>query len=95
MLYSWTTSSSSLDIIFLVGGIYVLETFLENSSNLLNIGFWDRLKEIPSEIIISDMEIVRWLSLEVINFWECPSIPKISEQFETFPELLSVVIFDA
>ena len=41
------------------------------------------------------MAMVRQFSLEVIDFWEYPSIPKISDPFETFIELLSVVIFDA
>ena len=33
--------------------------------------------------------------MEVIYFWELPSIPKTIEQFDTFVELLPVVIFDA
>ena len=41
------------------------------------------------------MEIVRQISLEVIDFWSLPSIPKISEPFETFLELFSVVLFYA
>ena len=49
----------------------------------------------PSKIIIYDMEIVRQLSLEVINFWEMPSIPKTSEPFEKLLDLISVVRFDA
>ena len=32
--------------------------------------------------------------MEVINFWELPSIPKISEPFEKLLELLSDDIFD-
>ena len=95
VLCSWITSSSSLDMSFLVGIIYVLETFLDNSSTFLNIGFWDRLKERPSKVIISDVAIVRRVSLEVINFWEFLSIPKTIEPFEKLLDLLSVVIFDA
>ena len=41
------------------------------------------------------MAIVRRVLLEVINFWELPSIPKTREQFETFLVLLSDDIFDA
>ena len=41
------------------------------------------------------MTIVRRLSLEVINFWELPSIPKMGERFEKLLGLISVVIFDA
>ena len=41
------------------------------------------------------MAIVRQVSLEVINFWELPSIPKTSEPFGKLLELISVVIFDA
>ena len=33
--------------------------------------------------------------MEVINFWELPSIPKTSELFEKRLELLSDIIFDA
>ena len=79
---SWRTSSSSLDVSFLLGGIYVLEKFPENSRTLSNIGFWERLKGRPSEIIRSVFTTVRRVSLEVINFWEFPSIPKTSEPFE-------------
>ena len=68
MLCSLIRSSSSLDISFLLGGIYVLETFLDNSSTFLNIGFWGRLKGRPSEIIRSATAIVRQVSLEVVNF---------------------------
>ena len=53
---------------FLFGRIYVLEMFLANSSIFLNIGFWEILKERPSEIIISATEIVIQVSFEVINF---------------------------
>ena len=53
---------------FLLGGIYVLETFLDNSITLLNIDFWEILKGINSEIIRSAIAIVRRVSLEVINF---------------------------
>ena len=49
----------------------------------------------PSEIIIYAMAIVRRVSLEVIIFWELPSIPKTSEPFDKLLELLSDVIFDA
>ena len=52
----------------MLGGIYVLETFLDNSSTFLNLGFWARLKGRPSEIIRSAIAIVRRVSLEVINF---------------------------
>ena len=79
---SWIKSSSSLDLRFMLGGIYVLETFLDNSSTFLNLGIWERLKGRPSEIIRSDMAIVRRVSLEVIIFWWFPSIPKTSEPFE-------------
>ena len=52
----------------MLGGIYVLEMFLERSSTFLNLGFWEILKGRPSEIIRSDISIVRRVSLEVINF---------------------------
>ena len=39
--------------------------------------------------------VVRGVSLEVIDFWEFPSIPKISEPFEKNIELILDVIFDA
>ena len=39
--------------------------------------------------------MVRQVSLEGINFWELPSIPKTSEPFENLLELISYVIFDA
>ena len=80
---------------FLLGGIYVLETFLDNSSTFSDLGFWERLKVRSSEIIIYDIAIVRQVSLEVNIFWELPSIPKISEPFEKLLELLSDDIFDA
>ena len=69
--------------------------FLENSSTFLSIGFWERLKGSPSEIIRSAIAIVRQVSLEVINFWEFPSIPKIREPFEKLLELLSDYISEA
>ena len=68
MFCSWITSISSLDIIFLLGGLYFLETFLASYSIFLNIYFWARLKERPSDIIISSIEIVRQVSLELMNF---------------------------
>ena len=95
MFYSWITSSSSLDKSFLLGVIYVLEMFLDNSGTFLNLGFWDRLNGRPYNIIRYAIAILRRLSLEVINFWELPSIPKISEPFEKNLELLSDDIFDA
>ena len=95
MFCSWITSSSSLDMRFILGGIYVLETFLEKYNTFLNLGYWARSKEKPSEIIRPAMEIVRRFSSEVINFWELPSIPKTNEPFEKLLELLSVIIFDA
>ena len=58
-------------------------------------GFWARLKGRPSEIIRYAIAIFRQVSLEVINFWEFPSIPKISEPFEKLLQLLSDDIFDA
>ena len=72
-----------------------LETFLHNSSTFLDIDFWGKLKESTSEIIRSAMEIVRLVSLKVLNFWELPSILKTSEPLGKLLELLSVVIFDA
>ena len=33
--------------------------FLDNSRTFLNIGFWAKLKEGPSDIIIPDVAIVR------------------------------------
>ena len=95
MFCSWKTSSSSLNMSFLLGGIYVLETFVDNSSTFLNIVFWEILNGRPSEIIRYAIAIVRRVSLEVINFWEFPSIPKTCEQFEKLLALLSDVIFDA
>ena len=94
MLCSWITSSSFLDMGFVLGWIFVLETFLDKSSTFLNLGFWEILKGGPSDIIRSAIAIVRRVSLEVINFWELPSIPKISEQFEKLIELLSDDVFD-
>ena len=82
-------------MIFLLGGTYVLDKFLDNFSTLLNLDSWKRLKGSPFEKIRSDIAIVRRVSLEVINFWEFPSIPKISEPFEKLIELLSDDIFDA
>ena len=61
----------------------------------MNIVFWERLKGRPSEIIRFAIEILRRLSLEVINFWELLSIPKTSELYEKLLEILSDVIFDA
>ena len=84
-----------MDLSFLLGEIYALETFLEKSGTFLNIGFWEILKGRPSEIIISSIAIVRRLSLEVISFWEFPSIPKIGETFERLLELLLDDIVDA
>ena len=78
----WITSSSYLDMSFLLGGIYVLKTFLDKSITFLDLGFWERLKGRLSEIIRSAIIIVRQVSLEVINVWEFPSVPKISEPFE-------------
>ena len=80
---------------FMLEEIYVLETFLSSPSIFLNLGFWERLKEWLSEIIRPAMEIVRRVSLEVINFWELPSISKTGEPSEKLLELLTVVIFDA
>ena len=68
-------------------------TFLANSRTFLNIVFLWRLKETPSDIMRRAMAIVRRVLLEVIYFWELSSIPKISEPFDTFLELLPVVIF--
>ena len=59
MLCLWLTWSISLGVRFLPGEIYVLETSLVSSRTLLNLGFWERLKERLSEIIISSMEIIR------------------------------------
>ena len=78
-----------------MGGIYVFKTFLDNSSTFLNLGFWERLKGRPSEIIRSAIAIVRRVSLKVISFWELPSIPKISVPFETLLEVLLNDKFDA
>ena len=61
----------------------------------MNFGFWEILKGRPSEIIRFAIATLRWVSLEVFNFGELPSIPKISETFEKLLELLSDDIFDA
>ena len=61
----------------------------------MNIGFWEILKVIPYEIIGSAFAIVKRVLLEVINIWELPSIPKISEPFGKILELLSDDKFDA
>ena len=53
---------------FLLGGIYVLETFLDKSITLLNLGFWERLKERTSKKIRSAMTIVGQVSLKVFNY---------------------------
>ena len=44
---------------FVLGGIHILETFLDKLITFFNIGFWERLKGRPSDIIRSDMEIGR------------------------------------
>ena len=80
---------------FLLGRIYVFKTFLDNSSTFLNLGFWEILQERPSDTIRSDMEILRRVSLEVINFLELPSITKTSEPFEKLLEVLSDDKIDA
>ena len=67
----------------------------EDFSTLLSIGFWERLKGRTSKIIIPAMAILIQVSLDVINFWGLPSIPKTSGPFEKLLELLSVVIFDS
>ena len=95
MFCSWITSSSSFYIIFMLGGICILETFLDNYITFSNLGFWARLKGRPSEKIRSAIAIVRHVSLEVVDFWELPSIPKTSEPFEKLLELFSDYIFDA
>ena len=95
MFCSWITSSSSLDMRFMLVLIYVLEKSLDNSSTFLNLGSLKRLKGSPSEIIRSAIAIVRRVLLEVIHFLELPSIPKTSEPFEKLLELLSDDIFDA
>ena len=92
---SWIPSSSSLGTSFLLGGTYVSEKFLDNSSTSLNLYFWKRLKGRPSEIIRYAIVIVRRLVLGVIIFWELPPIPKTNQPFEKLLELLSYVIFDA
>ena len=79
---------------FLFGGIKVFVKLLTNSSIFLNIGFWERLKEILAEKNIPAIETVRKVSLEVIELWELPPIPKIFETFELLLVILSVVIFD-
>ena len=61
----------------------------------MNLWVWGILKEISYEPIRSALEKVRQVSLEVINLWELPYIPKRSELFETLLELLSVFMFDA
>ena len=48
MFFSWITSSSYLYTSFLLGGIYVLEMFLEKSITFLNLGFWAKLEGRPS-----------------------------------------------
>ena len=95
MLFSWITSSSSLDMSFILGGIHVFKKFLDNSSTFLNLGFWARLRGRNSDIIRSAIAIVIRVSLEAINFWEFPSIPKISEPFEKLLEVISDDKFDA
>ena len=72
-----------------------METFLDRNSTFLNFGFWGKLKGRPSEIIRSDIAIVRQVLLKVISFREFPSIPKISVPFETLIEVLSNDKFDA
>ena len=78
---------------FKLGGIYVLEKFLDNSSTFLNLGFWKRLKGRPSEIMRSAIAIVGQVSLEVIIFWELPSIPKTSEPFENSLSYCQMIYF--
>ena len=95
MFCSWITSSSYLDVTFLLGGIYFFKTFPDNSSTFLNLVFCARLKGRPSEIIRSAITIVRRVSLEVINFWELPSILKISEPYEKLLEVRLDYKFDA
>ena len=79
----------------MLGGIYVLKTFLAIPSTFLNLVSGAILKGSPSEIIRSALEIIRRVLLEVINFLELLSIPKTSEPFEKLLELLVGVIFDA
>ena len=68
--------------------------FLDNSGTFLKVCLWEILKVSPSEIIRSDIAIVRQLSLEVLNFWEFISITKTCEPFKKLLELLSDDIFD-
>ena len=42
--------------------------FLASSSIFVDLGFWERLNESTFEIIRSVMEILRRVSLEVVNF---------------------------
>ena len=68
-------------MISLLGVIYILEHFLENSSRSSNIEFWEILKDRTSEIIGSAMGILRRVFLEAINFWELTSLPKPNDPF--------------
>ena len=65
---SLITSSSYLDTSFMLGGIYILETFLDTSITFLGLCFWEILMGRPYEIIRFGIAIVRRSSLEVINF---------------------------
>ena len=51
-----------------VGGLINFDIVLANFCTFLNLGFWDRLKDKPSEITRSAIATVRRVSLEVIIF---------------------------
>ena len=72
-----------------------METFHDNSSTFLNLGFSERLNGRPFDIIEYSFAIVKQVLLEIISSCEFPSIPNISENFEKLLELLADVIFDA
>ena len=89
MFCSRIKSSISLDIRFLLGGIWFFGAFLDNSSTFLNLGFGEILNERSYEVIISAISIIRRFLLEVIYFWALLSITKISETFNLLIEFFS------
>ena len=84
IFWSWITSWRSLGIRFMFGSWYHFDTFLSKSSTLLNLGFWDRLKYRPSEIMRPNIATVRRVSLEVAIFyvlWSPIKILNLSEEW--------------
>ena len=95
LFYSWITSSSSLGVIFMLRGIYILETFHSRSSVFLNLGFceyikvkafWDNKNWCGNSKIslVGSNQFLR-IDINTKNKWTILKLLK----------LISVVIFDA